>query len=152
AGRCVLDTANKLPKDTLLVISADHGHTNIKNIEFYNCTPLLKMLNRRPSNDSRCITFSVKEEYRTIFPKLFQDLFGYAYDIMPSSEAMHQEFFGKRSEVPHTRVYDFLADYVAVAKKEFCFNYKGEENFEFKSHHAGITADEMLVPVIVFRK
>ncbi|MDE6241356.1 MAG: alkaline phosphatase family protein [Anaeroplasmataceae bacterium] len=144
--------ANKLPKDTLLVISADHGHTNIKNIEFYNCTPLLKMLNRRPSNDSRCITFSVKEEYRTIFPKLFQDLFGYAYDIMPSSEAMHQEFFGKRSEVPHTRVYDFLADYVAVAKKEFCFNYKGEENFEFKSHHAGITADEMLVPVIVFRK
>lgn len=144
--------AKKLPKDTLLLISADHGHTNIKNIEFFNCTPLLKMLNRRPSNDSRCITFSVKEEYRTVFPKLFTDLFGYAYDIMPSSEALHQEFFGKKEEIPHTRVYDFLADYVAVAKKDYCFNYKGIEPIVFKSHHAGITADEMLVPVIVFRK
>ncbi|MDE7095472.1 MAG: hypothetical protein K2O23_03190, partial [Anaeroplasmataceae bacterium] len=96
--------------------------------------------------------FRVKDEYRAIFPKLFEKLFGYAYDIMPSSEAMYQEFFGKRNEIPHTRVYDFLADYVAVAKKEYCFNYKGKENFEFKSHHAGITADEMLVPAIVFRK
>lgn len=144
--------SKKLPKDTLLMISADHGHTNIKNIEFYNCTPLLKMLNRRPSNDSRCITFSVKEEYKTIFPKLFTQLFGYAYDIMPSTEALHLEFFGKKEEVPHTRVYDFLADYVAVAKNEYCFNYKGIEPIEFKSHHAGITADEMLVPVIIFRK
>ncbi|MDE6656529.1 MAG: alkaline phosphatase family protein, partial [Anaeroplasmataceae bacterium] len=144
--------AKKLPKDTLLIISADHGHTNIKNIDFYACTPLLKMLNRRPSNDSRCITFSVKEEYRSIFPKRFKELFGYAYDIMPSSEAMHQEFFGKKEEIPHTRVYDFLADFVAVAKNEYCFNYKGEDEFAFKSHHAGITADEMLVPVIVFRK
>lgn len=144
--------AHKLPKDTLLIISADHGHTNIKNIEFYHCTTLLKMLNRKPSNDSRCITFSVKEEYRTIFPKLFTDLFGYAYDILPSSEAMYREYFGKRNEIPHTRVYDFLADFVAIAKNEYCFNYKGEEPIDFKSHHAGITADEMLVPVIVFRK
>ena len=144
--------AHKLPKDTLLIISADHGHTNVQTIDFYACTTIQKMLKRKPSNDSRCITFSVKDEYRTVFPKVFKDLFGYAYDILPSSEAMRQEFFGKKEEIPHTRVYDFLADYVAVAKTDYFFNYKGKDDIVFKSHHAGITADEMLVPVIVYRK
>lgn len=144
--------AKKLPKDTLLIISADHGHTNVKTIDFYLCNTIQKMLNRQPANDSRCITFSVKAEYRKVFPKVFESLFGYAYDILPSSEALRLEYFGKKDEQAHTRIYDFLGDYVAVAKNEYFFNYKGETDAPFKSHHAGITADEMLVPVIVYRK
>lgn len=144
--------SKKLPKDTLLIISADHGHTNVKPIDIYLCKTIQKMLNRAPANDSRCITFSVKKEYRKEFPILFKALFGYAYDILPSSEAMRLEYFGKKDEQAHTRVYDFLADYVAVAKNEYYFNYKGADNMLFKSHHAGITTDEMLVPVIVYRK
>ncbi|MDE7263664.1 MAG: alkaline phosphatase family protein [Anaeroplasmataceae bacterium] len=144
--------SKKLPKDTLLIISADHGHTNVEPIDLYQCEILLKMLNHNPANDSRCITFSVKDEYRSIFPTIFEALFGYAYDIMPSSEAIRKEFFGKEEDIPCSRAYDFLADYVAVAKNKYYFNYKGSNGELFKSHHAGITADEMLVPVIVFRK
>lgn len=144
--------SKKLPKDTLLIISADHGHTNVEPLDFYQCDLLLKMLNHKPANDSRCITFSVKDEYRGIFPTIFEALFGYAYDIMPSSEAIRNGFFGKDNDIPCARAYDFLADYVAVAKNKYYFNYQGPDSEIFKSHHAGITADEMLVPVIVFRK
>ncbi len=142
----------KLPLDTLLIISADHGHTNVMPIELHCCNIIQKMLNRRPSNDSRCITFSVKEEYKACFMDTFRSLFGYAYDIYPAQELIKQEFFGQKEDIPSTRTKDFLADFVAIATKNYYFNYKGEDNMVFKSHHAGITADEMLVPVIIFRK
>ena len=82
----------------------------------------------------------------------FQALFGYAYDIYPTQELIDQEFFGRKQDIPSPRVKDFLADFVAIGTKNYYFNYKGEDNMVFKSHHAGITADEMLVPVIIFRK
>lgn len=148
----ILWYTSKLPKDTLLIISADHGHTDVSPIHIYACETIQKMLKRKPSNDSRCITFRVKDEYRSVFPEIFTKLFGYAYEIYPSSVAIDREFFGKKTDVPCSRSYDFLADYVAVAKKDYNFNYKNETDFNFKSHHAGITADEMLVPVIIFRK
>ncbi|MDE5715025.1 MAG: alkaline phosphatase family protein [Anaeroplasmataceae bacterium] len=143
---------SKLPSDTLLIISADHGHTDVKPIELHACKTIQKMLKRSPSNDSRCITFCVLDEYKESFMETFKALFGYAYDIYPSSELIDKEFFGKRTDVPSPYVKDFLADFVAVAKNEYYFNYKSNDNMVFKSHHAGITADEMLVPVIIYRK
>ncbi len=142
----------KIPKNTLLIISADHGHVDSEAIDLYACTPLMKMLNRAPANDSRCTTFSVKEEYRKEFPILFVQLFGYAFELYSSYDAIHQGFFGSKEDEPCARAYDFLGDYVAVAKANYYFNYKGADNFIFKSHHAGITAEEMLVPVIIYRK
>ncbi len=142
----------KLPENTLLIISADHGHTNVKPINLYECNLINKMLKRPPSNDSRCLTFCVKDEYKQVFPQIFNSLFGYAYQIYPTQELLNQGFFGLENETPHSRVADFLADYVAVGINEYYFNYKGKNNHIFKSHHAGITADEMLVPVIIYRK
>ncbi len=141
-----------LPSDTLLIISADHGHTNVSPIELWACPTIQRMLKRMPSNDSRCITFCVKDEFKPSFMKTFKDLFGYAYDIYPTEEAIRRGFFGKTDDAVHPRTKDFLADFVAVGIKEYYFNYKGKDNIVFKSHHAGMTAEEMLVPVIIYRK
>lgn len=143
---------SQLPKDTLLIISADHGHTDCKPIDFYACKSIWKMLKRRPSNDSRCLTFCVLDEYKDKFMNLFQALFGYAYDIYPTDELIDKEFFGKKTDLPSPYAKEFLGDFIAVAKNEYYFNYKSKDNIIFKSHHAGITADEMLVPVILYRK
>lgn len=142
----------KLPKDTLLIISADHGHTNVKELEFYNCKTLTNMLNRPPSNDSRCTTFSVKDEYFDTFPTVFKNIFGYAYDIYKKEDVVEKSFFGIENETEHKRFKEFLEDYIAVAKNEYYFNFKGEKSPLFKSHHAGMTKDEMEVPVIIYKK
>lgn len=144
--------AKKLPKDTLLIISADHGHTNVKEIELFSCKTIMDMLNRPPCNDSRCTAFSVKKEYIESFPIIFNNIFGYAYDIYSSSEAVDKGFFGLKGEKPHLRSFELLEDFVAIAKNEYYFNYKGISSPLFKSHHAGITSDEMLVPVIIYKK
>ncbi|MDE5565787.1 MAG: alkaline phosphatase family protein [Anaeroplasmataceae bacterium] len=148
----VEEYVNALPSDTLCIITADHGHTNVTPIDFYNCKLLNKMLVHRPANDSRAITFTVKENYKEEFYHLFKSLFGYAYDIYPSKELIENGFFGPNLNVIHERVPDFLGDFMAIAKSEYYFNYKNKDSFIMKSQHAGYTLEEMLVPMIICRK
>lgn len=144
--------SEQLPKDTLLIVSADHGHTNVSEIKLYACDTIMKMLKRKPSNDARCITFRVKDEYKAEFIPTFNKLFGYAYDIYPSRELIELGYFGAKEDEIAERCYDFLADFIAIGKADYYFNFKGENNIHFKSHHAGITSEEMIVPVIIYKK
>lgn len=144
--------ANALSEDTILIITADHGHTNVKEIGLYGCNVLLKLLKRNPSNDGRCITFNVKDDKYKEFELLFNSLFGSIYKLYKTNDAIKLGFFGLDGDYYNKRCDDFLADYVAVATNEYFFNYKGLSDFTFKSHHAGITSDEMLVPICVIRK
>lgn len=143
---------NNLPEDTLLIISADHGHTNVLPIELWACETINKRLKRRPSNDSRCISFSVKYEYKKDFMKIFNSLFGYAYQIYPTAELIADEYFGLKTDVINERSKDFLGDFIAIGINNYYFNYRAKDDAVFKSHHAGITADEMLVPVVIYGK
>jgi predicted AlkP superfamily pyrophosphatase or phosphodiesterase len=140
-----------LPLDTILIISADHGHTPVKPINIYNCEVLNRYLKTKPSNDSRCVVFRVKDGMGPKFEKMFNSLFGEVFTLLPSKDAIKMGYFGDPNGHIHQRIEDFLGDYVAIATNQFYLNSK-ENNFIFKSHHAGITKDEMEVPVIVIRK
>lgn len=145
--------ANKLPNDTLLIISADHGHIGVKPLALYKCEAINRLLNRSPANDSRCITFSVKQGKDKEFEAVFNGLFGSVYKLYKTEDAIKQGFFGSIGDEINPRINDFLADYVAFATNEYYFIYeKGKDDFVFKSHHAGITKEEMEVPIIVLRK
>ena len=58
----------------------------------------------------------------------------------------------------HHKISSFIGDYVAVAKDNYYFNFnptlyqETEDEMVFKSHHAGITANEMVIPFIVLKK
>jgi hypothetical protein len=140
-----------LPLDTILIISADHGHTPVKPINIYNWEVLNRYLKTKPSNDSRCVVFRVKDGMGSKFEKMFNSLFGEVFKLLPSKDAIKMGYFGDPNVHIHQRIEDFLGDYVAIATNQFYLNSK-ENNFNFKSHHAGITKDEMEVPVIVRRK
>ena len=86
------------------------------------------------------------------FVKMFHALFGEVFSLYSKRDAIKMGFFGDPNGYIHARIDDFLGDYVAIATNQFYFNFKGENNHLFKSHHAGITKDEMEVPVIVIRK
>lgn len=143
--------ASALPLDTILIISADHGHTPVKAINICNCEVLNRYLKTKPSNDARCVVFRVKDGMGPKFEKTFNSLFGEVFKLMPTSDAIKQGYFGNPNGHIHQRIADFLGDYVAIATNQFYLSAK-EKEFAFKSHHAGITRDEMEVPVIVIRK
>ena len=149
----IKDYVSKLPEDTLLIISADHGHIPVKRINLFKCEAIMKCLKTKPSNDSRCMVFRVKDNMKEEFEDTFNKLFSNVYKLVKSSDAIKNGYFGNSLGFIHERINDFLGDYVAFATNEYYFNViENKLDFIFKSHHAGITKDEMLVPVIVIRK
>lgn len=141
---------NKLPKDTLLIISADHGHIDNVNIRFYLDKYLYSLLERRPTNDSRCLTFKVKKGLNDTFEKYFKSLYSNIYNLYTKDEFISLGFVGKSSN-KGARLDDFLADFVAIAKTNYTLCLK-EKALNHISNHAGITNEEMIIPLIVLKK
>ena len=140
----------RLPSNTLLLISADHGHIDSTNIKFYLDEYLYSMLTRKPTNDSRCLTFKVKENKKDEFKSYFESIYSNVYDLYSKDEFLDAGFMGQSETVP-SRLSDFLADFVAIAKTDYTFALK-EKALEMKSNHAGITGEEMIIPLIVLKK
>ena len=142
--------SKRLPENTLVIISADHGHTNVRPINLYAFDRLNKMLKRRPCNEGRCLVFNVKDEYKEEFIDLFNKVYGNIYNLYNSEDAIKKGFFGIKNEYRHERINGFLGDFVAIAISDAFFVYmKNGDNIEFKSHHAGISRNEMMIPIIL---
>ena len=148
------DFINKMNKDSLLVITADHGHLNVNKIKLYEFEDIMECLERTPSNESRALCFKVKENKKEQFVKLFNKYFKSIYDLYSKEEFLEKGFLGDVNEFGKHPILDmFIGDYIAVAKSNYYFEYvKMEEEFTFKSHHAGLTKEEMEVPLIIYHK
>ena len=144
------DFYNKLPNDTLLIITADHGHTDTIDFNMFYDMHLYSMLNRLPSNDTRCVTFSVKDEYMEEFSRYFNSVYGKIYKLLDSKEAIKLGYFGDTNNI-NERIEDFLADFIAIAYSNvYLTSFIGACGK--KSAHAGISKDEMIVPIMVCKK
>ena len=51
--------------------------------------------------------------------------------------------------IPHFKVDSFIGDYLVIAKDRLCIHYSTEHKHKFKASHAGMTEDEMIIPLIV---
>ena len=154
--------------DTLVLVTADHGHIPVRNAELTSYPQLEKMLVRRPSIEARAVNFFVKPEYLSDFPRVFGECFktlfaadidadlkpqhGKTFDtkdadflLFSKREALGMELFG--TGTAHPSVHTSLGDYLAVACSSLTLVDSPQSN-HFKSHHAGLTAEEMCVPLI----
>ena len=141
---------SKLDKDTLVFITADHGHTNVDRLMLVDNKRLYRMLKRRPCNEGRSLVFDVKEECKEEFELLFNSLYKDIYKLFKSEDAINYGFYGN-GEI-HKRIPIALGNYVAFATNRYYFQYMNApdgKSFVFKSHHAGITRDEMRIPLII---
>lgn len=143
------DYVNKLPKDTILIVTSDHGHINTKSLNLYLNNRIMSLLERKPSNDARALVFKVSSDNKERFVKEFNNFYGSIYDLYESRNVL--AFFGNNNDRINPRIKDFLGDYIAIGKSNYYFNYSNS-NHIFKSHHAGMTKEEMEVPIIVFRR
>lgn len=139
--------------DTLVIITADHGHQDVEAIKLYEFEDIMKMQKRLPSNEGRCLCFTIKDEYIEAFPRLFNLYFSNIYDLYTKDEFLCKGFLGDTKKYGvHPRLNDFLGDYIAVAKSSYYFEYVDDDDLVFKSTHAGLTEDEMVTPLIIYSK
>lgn len=130
-------------KDTLFIITADHGQVDVSDhILIYEDKELMDTLLCPPYLEARAPAFKVKKGREKDFEKAFEK---YAEDfvLFKTKDLVEKGFFGDRGDKAH-----LLGDYVAVST----FSHKQLVLFEgkrkFKGHHTSLT-EEMLVPLIL---
>ena len=154
AERKIRDMVEKLPEDTLVIISADHGHKNIEKVyTFLDYPEILECLIMPPSLESRTITFWVKDYMKSEFTQRFNKIFRDEYWLMTREEFLEKNFLGPGKK--HPKIDEFIGNYIALSTSSSIvrletFLVHGKE--VKKSTHCGLTKDEMEVPVIIVER
>ena len=141
---------NNIKDDTLIIISADHGLIDIKETIYLEDHPkLLDTLYMLPTIEPRAASFVIKKDKKLEFESSFNELFQGKYVLFTREEVLKHNMFGYNEL--HPKASDFIGDYIAVATSNTLIDYK-RSDFTFKGHHAGMSKDEMEIPLIVIKK
>jgi predicted AlkP superfamily pyrophosphatase or phosphodiesterase len=135
--------------DTLVIVTADHGHCNIENYILSDYPKILSMLSQPISIESRAIAFYVKEDNLNDFAIEFHKSFGDDFLLFSKKEVIEKHLFGMGEM--HPKFEEFIGDYLAIAINDKGIVYSQKSN-KFISHHAGMTEQEMRIPIIAIRK
>ena len=155
----IMDTENKIKEmcekmdeDTLLIISADHGHKNIeKAYTLLDYPEIQECLIIPASLESRVLSFWVKEEMKETFVERFNKVFKNEFWLMTKEDFLYKYHFLGYGE-KHSKIDDFIGNYVALSVAGSIIRletYLAEGKKVKKSTHCGLSKEEMEVPVFV---
>ena len=132
-------------KNSLVIITADHGQIDCVNEYLEDYPALTDMLKIPPSIEPRAVNFFIKEGKTEDFKKEFNKTFGNSFKLMTKEEVFSENLFGFGNA--HHKTKDFVGDFLAVATSNVVINIK-RSDFEAIGGHAGLTQEEMTVPFI----
>lgn len=138
-------------KDTLLIITADHGQISASETLLINQYPeLLDCLACPLSLEGRAVSVFVKPDKKDVFEREFAKHLAQDFILVPREEVIKNALFGKGT--PHPKAHDFIGDYllIAITDKILEQTYpEDKRNLILRGSHAGITKKEMEVPLII---
>ncbi len=135
-------------KSTTIVVIADHGLTDVSEVDLFKDTKLMSMLKRLPSMEPRATNFFVKAKYKLEFKTHFEKTYGEDFLLLTKEELLAKGWLGTGKK--HKMLNQFLGDYIAIATGKMMM--KIGEGKAFVAHHAGLTSEEMEVPLVIFTK
>ncbi len=142
-----IENFSKKLKNTLLIVTADHGHKNCTQINLSNYPNITNKLNRETSIEGRFCSFSVLKNEKKSFEREFMKTFGKNFCLKTKEEIIDEKIFGDGNM--HPLFNSAIQDYVAIATGNI-FLVDKEKDHLHKSVHAGISDDEMIIPLITF--
>ncbi len=137
-------------EDTLILITADHGHVNGNNLCILDYPEVLSCLKRMPSIEPRALNLFVKEECIGRFPDIFKEAFGDDLLLLTREEVLETKLFGPAKD--REGLEDMIGDFLACAVKDTTVFATHIEAQMMPGVHAGMTKEEYNVPLIVIGK
>lgn len=141
-----------LPANTLLVVTADHGLVDSTVPVYLSDIPSIdQCLWMPPAIEPRCSALYVKPFRRAQFEREFRAACGEDFVLFSREAFLENGLFGPGA--PHPMAEDFLGDYIACAVGERHLRYHtlSCKKTDMIGRHAGLTEDEMTVPLILYR-
>lgn len=129
--------------DTLLLVTADHGHINVNNRCILDEPDICRLLTRMPSIEARAVNLFVKPGQEARFEETFCSRFGEEFLLLTKEEVLDRQLLGTGPN--HPRLSSMLGQYLAIGIGDTALpnNRKG-----YKGNHAGLTRAEMRIPLI----
>lgn len=147
----IKEMCQKLDDDTIVIISADHGHKDIdKSYSILDYPEIQECLIIPPSLESRVVAFWVKEDMKKEFEERFKNAFGEEFLLMNNKEFLEKNLLGFGQK--HPKIDDFIGNYIALSTGGSMIRletYLADGKPIKKSTHCGLTKEEMEVPVII---
>lgn len=141
-----IEKLSKEVKDTLIVITADHGHSDVNGfIDLYKDQKLYNMLQTKPYLESKAACFMVKNEYLKQFKKHFNKNYKKEFKLYSSKKLISKNYFGEKTE--NAKI---LGHYIALSKNNKMLLFS-ENHLKFKGQHTGLGKQDMLVPLIIIK-
>ena len=144
------ELAANLNEDTILIVTADHGQIDVKR--FYNLchSPFEKFFVRKPALEQRAMALYIREGMKEEFEKNFKAAFENDYVLLSKDQVLRSKLFGDRPN--HPRFEEFIGDYLAIAKSDMILIYREQDDAHAYGQHAGICDEELMIPVIAYRR
>ncbi len=142
----VENLCRSLPKGTLLLLTADHGHLNTEGIALEDFPEIEACLKLAPSIEARALSCFVHPGMERDFEKAFSDAFGDQYLLLPREEVIARKLFGSGPE--HAMFRASLGDYLCLAFGLKAVYASKKEAEHFIGAHAGLTENEMVIPLL----
>lgn len=146
--RCELDGHGRI------VLSADHGFLDAPEGVRHQITSwdgLRASLDSPPSGDSRVLYFHVRDASHLRVRQYFRRRFGERFLLLTIEDAERLQLFGPHPASPLTR--SRMGDLLAISMGADVIEYRppgGNSKVMMElSHHSGLTAAEMRVPLII---
>lgn len=143
-----------LPNDAKLVITADHGLTEVSkeaHLPLCGDDAIMALLEAPPSGDGRMPIFHVRSGSELDFSQAFNAQFGEGFALLNIKEAEQMGLFGPEQMSNTAR--ERFGDFVGIALAPVILHYASQrspapQHFYF-AQHAGLTPDELLIPLVV---
>lgn len=146
--------SHALPNDAKLVVTADHGLIEVSHeahLPLVGEDALMSLLEAPPSGDGRMPIFHVRPGSELEFSRTFNDHYGEGFALLSLKEAEQLGLFGPEPMSQTTRAR--FGDFVGIALTPVILHYVSKHSPApqnlYLAQHAGLTPDELLVPLVV---
>lgn len=137
--------------DTLLIVTADHGLTDISEEIRINYIPeIMECLVVPPFVESRAAACFVKSDRKTDFEKAFHNYLGSDFILLSKNDILSKGLLGGGK--PHPKITDFIGDYMICAAADKNVKYltlNAKPKPKHAADHGGLTEEEMIIPLII---